>query len=82
MILKALTLKKYLKAVKKAEDTKKNIIEKLAITNWGSIAAVLQTSALALDYSVAEHCNPVGLGAHTLKCGHRTQSSYVKYLQI
>ena len=42
-----------------------NIISKLAGTDWGSPAPVLSTSAIALEYSVAEYCVPVwGRCAH------------------
>jgi len=52
---RALTFKNHLEGVKNKIKTRNNIISKLAGTSWGSNAAVLRTSALALVYSVAEY---------------------------
>jgi len=56
---RTLTYNQHLESVKNKLKTRNNIIAKPAGTSWGCSTSVLQTSALALVYSVAEYCSPV-----------------------
>ena len=55
-----LTYKHHLRKAAAKTRTRNNLVHMLAGTTWGAGARTLRTSALALCYSVAEYCVPVG----------------------
>lgn len=56
---RSVTFKDHIETMKKKFKSRNNIIAKLVGTSWGSNVEVLQTSTLALIYSVAKYCAPV-----------------------
>ena len=56
---RSLTFHAHLKKTAAKVGARNNLLSKLAGTTWGSSAATLRTSALALCYSTAEYCAPV-----------------------
>lgn len=59
---RSVTFKDHIETMKKKLKSRNNIIQniaKLVGASWGSIVELLQTSTLALVYSVAEYCVPV-----------------------
>lgn len=56
---RTLTYRQYLQSVKNKIKTCNNTIDNLVGASWGSHANVLRTSALVLEYSMAEYFTPV-----------------------
>jgi len=56
---RTLSYKDHISKTADALKSRNHLISKLTGTTWGANASTLQTSALALCYSVAEYCCPV-----------------------